>query len=321
MVMKAITRGLVTAALLLIPFVAGAQTVRTWVSTGGSDVNPCSRAFPCRNFFAAITAVSPGGEVVVLDSGGFGAVSVNKNVSIISPPGIHAAIAPTVGNAITISSGSGVVVLRGLYLNSQGADTGVMVSAGDAVHLENMVVNGFDDGLFVASGTFLFVKDSLFREGALSGINVVSTLGEARLTIDNSRLEHNDLGIRARDDSRILIRDSVIAGNTTGVSATATGPATAEVTIESSAISNNEDAAVIVDAFGIVSVSASAISGNGTGLSSNTDDATIRVSSTTITRNSTGVTASNSGNIISFLNNRLSGNSTDGAFTANEGLQ
>jgi hypothetical protein len=45
---------------------------RTFVASTGSDSDPCSRVDPCRTFQAAVDATAAGGEVVALDSAGFG---------------------------------------------------------------------------------------------------------------------------------------------------------------------------------------------------------------------------------------------------------
>ena len=56
--------------------VAQAQATRTWVSGVGDDANPCSRTAPCKTFAGAISKTAPGGEIDVLDPGGFGAVTI-----------------------------------------------------------------------------------------------------------------------------------------------------------------------------------------------------------------------------------------------------
>jgi len=53
---------------------AHAQATRTWVSGVGDDVNPCSRTAPCKTFAGAISKTAAGGEINVIDAGGFGAV-------------------------------------------------------------------------------------------------------------------------------------------------------------------------------------------------------------------------------------------------------
>src|SRR2546427_7593666 len=62
--------------------IAQAQATRTWVSGVGDDVNPCSRTAPCKTFAGAISKTAARGEINVLDSGGFGAVTITKAITI-----------------------------------------------------------------------------------------------------------------------------------------------------------------------------------------------------------------------------------------------
>ena len=71
---------------LSVPAVAALQ--RTFVASTGSDSNPCSLPLPCRGFAIAVAAVAPAGEVIVLDSGGYGPVVITQSVSIIAPAGV-----------------------------------------------------------------------------------------------------------------------------------------------------------------------------------------------------------------------------------------
>ena len=61
---------------------ASAQATRTWVSGVGDDANPCSRTAPCKTFPGAISKTAAGGEINVLDPGGFGAVTITKAITI-----------------------------------------------------------------------------------------------------------------------------------------------------------------------------------------------------------------------------------------------
>src|SRR5258707_4580874 len=61
-----------------------AQATRTWVSGVGDDANPCSRTAPCKTFPGAIGKTAAGGEINVLDPGGFGGVTITKSITIIS---------------------------------------------------------------------------------------------------------------------------------------------------------------------------------------------------------------------------------------------
>jgi hypothetical protein len=63
---------------------AQAQATRTWVSGVGDDANPCSRTAPCKTFAGALSKTAAGGEISVLDPGGFGAVTITKSISIVA---------------------------------------------------------------------------------------------------------------------------------------------------------------------------------------------------------------------------------------------
>src|SRR5438128_11599313 len=133
----------VTGALLVCASLL-AQNNRSAVSLTGNDAASCTVPEPCRTFDVAISKTNAGGEVIVLSSAGFGPFTINKSVSIISPPAYHAALAPTSGNAITINVDNALVVLRGLTLNGSlgGANgitfTGQMVASSNTkLYVEN----------------------------------------------------------------------------------------------------------------------------------------------------------------------------------------
>ena len=78
-----------TFAIAAGVFSTSAQAVqRTHVSAAfGNDANTatnCTAAAPCRFFQAAMTVTDTNGEVVVLDSGGYGAVTITKSLSLRS---------------------------------------------------------------------------------------------------------------------------------------------------------------------------------------------------------------------------------------------
>src|SRR5882672_8393711 len=80
--------GFSVRVLVLIVFTFGlaslaqGQATRTWVSGVGDDVNPCSRTAPCKTFAGAISKTAEGGEIDVLDPGGYGAVTITKAMTI-----------------------------------------------------------------------------------------------------------------------------------------------------------------------------------------------------------------------------------------------
>ena len=76
-----LTLAAITLTMALTPM-AYAQATRTWVSGVGDDANPCSRTAPCKTFAGAISKTAAGGEINVLDPGGFGAVTITKSITI-----------------------------------------------------------------------------------------------------------------------------------------------------------------------------------------------------------------------------------------------
>ena len=125
-------RNIFAVLILLIPLVAGAQNNRSAVSITGSDAATCTVPDPCRTFQVAISKTNPGGEIIVLSSGGYGTFSINQSLTIVSPSGIYAAIASASGGTgIYISTASGnSVVLRGLHVNGAlGGFRGVWVNS------------------------------------------------------------------------------------------------------------------------------------------------------------------------------------------------
>src|SRR5260370_42223123 len=127
----------------LAPLCAMSATVnRTWVSAVGDDANPCSRTSPCKTFAGASTKTNPGGEIDVLDAGGFGVVTITQALTI-DGGGSFASIHAVGGNAsaITVSAGGDVgVFLRHLSLSATGfngqiAAHGINVVEAMAVHV------------------------------------------------------------------------------------------------------------------------------------------------------------------------------------------
>jgi hypothetical protein len=199
---------------------------RTFVSAHHGDdantVNNCSVTLPCRNFNAAIGVVSAGGEVVALDSGGYGPTTISKAVTLSSPLGVYAAVTALVAStdAITVNAGSSdTVVLRGLTLTGLGGQYGIHVTSVGTLHVEGCVVSGFSiAGIFVAlaaDGSQIFIKDTITRnDGNNGGIFIATTTGQVRASIDNCRSEHNGFyGFWAANNSRVTINRSVASGN------------------------------------------------------------------------------------------------------------
>lgn len=283
---------LVLALCLLLASPAAAQLVRTWVSTTGLDTNPCTRAAPCRNFAAAVAAVDERGEVVVLDSGGYGPVTITRSVSLIAPASVHAAIAPTANWAILIDGDDNTeVIVRGLYLNSQGGLFGVNGFNLRTLHVESCVTNGFLRGVEFQpglDGATLYVRDSVFRNNTQNGIRLSHGPFILRAMISRSHFQGNNMfGIAAGDAAQVVAVDVTSSGANGGF-ATHTFDTPAVVVLERAVASNS-------------GVGAATIGGPGR----------VRLSNCTLTNNSIGMQFSIGGQVLSRGNNFIEGNGSD----------
>lgn len=282
---------------------AQAQSLRTWVSGVGDDANPGSRTAPCKTFGGCISKTAAGGEIDCLDPGGFGAVTITKSITI-DGGGTFASILGAGTNAITINAGvNDVVTIKRLSINGGGTGlNGIRFIAGGALHIEDCVIFNFTQkGIdFEPAGiSQLFVQDCVIRNNnnAVNGGAIFmkpGVGGNVTATIDRVRMNGNKFGVVAQVSANVVIRNSTIAssaGNGVNLSSP-TSPI--NIFLEKCLISSN----------------------GGNGIVANGAQSTVRISNNTITNNNVGLATSNSGSIISFGNNRIAGNATNGAPTS-----
>lgn len=192
---------------------------RTFVSSTGNDANNCSRATPCRNFQRAHDAVAAGGEVIALDSAGYGTVTINKSVTI-SGESVRAAIATVGGTAVNITAPGATVVIRELTItgtNSTNGNIGVRINNAAIVYIERCVIMGFDgSGISYETNNRLFVTDTISRSNGDNGLLVLAPSGGTVIVnIDSSRFEQNGNAGIAFDEMSIeaSITNSIMSGN------------------------------------------------------------------------------------------------------------
>ena len=199
------------SALLALP---ASAVQRTFVASYGSDANPCTFASPCRGFAAAMSATDPGGEIIVLDSAGYGAVTITQSVSIIAHDGLYAGTSVFAGDGITVSAGpADKVILRGLTINGQGGNRGIVVTSGRNVYIEKCVVSGMNQqGIYVSGATTLSIEDSTLRGNALGGVTLTGT-GVAAM-ISRTTIENNGgTGVTILNGPKVAVSDSRVVGN------------------------------------------------------------------------------------------------------------
>jgi hypothetical protein len=223
---------------------AHAQSLRTFVSGAGSDSNPCSRTAPCRTFAGAYAQTVAGGEIDVLDAAGYGSLTITQSISIINDGAGTAGITATSGaDGIDINAPGATVNLRGLVIdgvNNGGTvsgEFGVSVVSAAHVSIQNCLIQGFYDGIFVApnpSTTIAVrIQDTSSVNNANEGIEVSSSTGSsvAFVAIERSRLDRNgSFGMYAQaissgDVVTVVISDSSLSLNFAGLDVGAPGGA------------------------------------------------------------------------------------------------
>jgi hypothetical protein len=272
---------------------AQAQATRTWISGVGDDVNPCSRTAPCKTFAGAISKTAAGGEIDVLDPGGFGAVTITKSI-VLDGGGQVASILVSGTNGITVNAGaSDVVTLRNLSINGAGTGiNGIKFAAGRALHVEHCVIANFTNhGIDVelTGGGFVFVQDTVSQDNVGSGLSALSTSAPVQVSIDGSRFDNNSFGVSAQDFSWFSIRNSQASGNSQVGFLAQANAGNAVVSIANSTAGNN--------AIGVQA-------GGGSASSS------VRLSGVSVFLNLIGLRTATNGAIASFGNNYNSGSGT-----------
>jgi hypothetical protein len=155
------TRFAIAAALALavtLPAVsAQALALRTFVSTTGSDTNPCTITQPCRHFQAAVDATAVGGEVDALDAGSYSPITISQAITIDGQGWSY--LAPmNNNNGITINAVSGDVIIRGVSINGVGTSNtnGIVFNSGSSLTVTNCILqNLVGSDLTVGNGILM----------------------------------------------------------------------------------------------------------------------------------------------------------------------
>jgi hypothetical protein len=259
-----------------------ARNDRSWVSSTGSDSNPCTRTMPCATFQTAINQTNSGGEVDVVDAGDYGTVHLTFPITIDGGGMARISIGSNIFGVNVSETVSGPIIVRNLSITgSPGtafstaffmAQCGACVSAYE-VHVENVDIANVSGAFGMQDVGIVTIKGSTIHgvTGAI-GVACAGTVGiPPAITVE--------------------IRDVVITTTAANGFAAVQVCSGGTVTIDKSSIANSY--------YGIGVV--------GTG--------TVRLSDSTITGNSFGLFTFDGGTIISFVNNRIYGNQVDGAPT------
>lgn len=282
---------------------AHAAANRTFVSALGNDANPCTVAQPCRTMQVSYNATVAGGEIEVLDPAGYGSLTISHAITI-QGHGWASMNGPSNTNIITIAA-----------------------QTNDKVTLRGLIVEGFGvapNGIVFNSGGALVLEDSVIQNTPIFALLVHPT-GSMTLSVSHTRFTGNvsvttDLqsGLFVRGSFEHVIFDANISPLNNNVQfngvASTVNFAMRDCTIRNSTSAGLFASGAIVN----IMVQNSTIAANDTGVATD-ESATIRITKTSITGNQrsivTGTQVAGTG-VLSYGDNTIDGNSTNGPPTA-----
>ena len=280
-----------------------APPIRTFVSIIGSDSNPCTFALPCKSAQHAHDVVAAGGEIRMLDPAAYGLLTITKAISILG--GGHGGIAASGGaTAITINAGANDKVnIRGVLLEGFGSGNyGVIFNAGASLSIQDCVIRNFVfDGIRFQpnAASKLSVSSTVISD--LSNGNGITVLPSGSRIVTGSL---NEVEINNTGSDGLL----VVGSGSSGI---------VDFTVSNSAIANNTFYGIVSASFGgaqtAVTVQNSMIVNHGVqGLLANGGSAVLHVTQSTISGNGTGLGTANGARLVSYGDNNLDGNTSNG---------
>jgi hypothetical protein len=305
-----VTKSTFLSALLGALFVFGlaiapahAQATRTWISGVGDDANPCSRTAPCKTFAGAISKTSAGGEIDVLDPGGFGALTITKAITLDGGGGQVASILVAGSNGININAGaSDVVILRNLRFNG-------IVQSGTAGVI-GVAIN--------SAGKVIIEKCDIFGFSS-AAIDAVPSTGTLALKVQETTLNNNAGGITIKPSGGAIVNGAIerthIDANTgAGMRVDGTGGGSSNVAVTDSSLSLNGNGLNAVSGpSGNVKVDLTRVviaNNNGAGVQSNNGTggtAIVTVGQSMLSNNTTAWSPVGTAQLLSFQNNQVTG--------------
>lgn len=217
----------------------------------------------------ALDNTQPGGEIVCLDSGGYGQATITKSVTIDCEGTIASVINPTTGAGITVNAGpSDKVIIRGVHIAGTGADAG-------------------QDGIrYIGGGELEVDKVTISGQGPnYAGINV-SLTGVGVLSVRNSEFSRSAVGIKLSSTSPNIV-----------------------ASVTNSSFNNLSNTGIMVGPQSFVAVSNSTFSAMlGYGINATASTSTVYASDNVFSNNYFGIRAGVAGAKINATGNKMFGN-------------
>jgi hypothetical protein len=285
-------RGLLAAALAFFAAQVHAQATRTWVSGVGNDADPCSRTAPCKTFAGAISKTATGGEISVLDPGGYGALTITKGITL-SGDGTLASTLSSGTNGIIVNctgiEAACMVVIRNISINGAGTTiglNGIRFLSGGSLHLENVTIatfSGHGVDFEPSTNAQLFMNNVAIRDADTGAVLIKPTnTGTAKGALNNVVMDGNGRGLRVEGGANIQVTNSRASTNAlNGIVGVSADGRPLTISLDNVLAAGNGATGIYAGAATVVNMS-----------------------NTMVTRNNAGL-QSVGGSIISFGNNRV----------------
>jgi hypothetical protein len=297
-----------TTFLPVAPLFATTPQLVVWISSTGSDTNPCTAALPCATFTTAVGGLPQGAQVSCLNSPG----PTQPSTEIISNLTIDCA---------------------GVYVVSFPNSGAFQLTRGDQfVTIRNLTINGAAGGYpaikVIGNGT-LIIENCVFENLAGTALDIEPE-GAFNLVVTNSRISKNAAGVLikpAAGGSVTATFDGLtIADNTGGGLKTDTTNGLVSVDISNSTISNNAgngmNAVGGAGGTNMLNIHNSVIAKNGAaGVQASGASSAALIDTTLLDTNTAGaLSAIGGGRALTYGNNRIVGSAGSG-FTGTASLQ
>ncbi len=276
--------GLALAATLLA---APAQAQRVFVSAAGVDTNPCTFAAPCRSFAQAFATAPANGEIDVLDPGGYGALTINKAISI-QGHGFSGISVAGGGIGITINASStDTVNLNGLLIDGNNVGTtGIKFNTGKSLTVENCTIRHLTgDGIDfippspccdVSQKNNLLVSNTLVADNNGNGI-VAAVGGSQGVGTINAAFNHVELSDNGGDGLYVNTNNGIggfglnatvaesVAANNGGIGFHANADESSATLMVFHCVAANNGTGLVSDNNGAIRIAQSMVTGNNKG--------------------------------------------------------
>lgn len=285
-----------------------AAHAQLWVSTTGSDANPCTLASPCRTFQQAAYLVPQYGIIHVLNAGDYGPININYPLEI-DGGGLASISVSGSGSAPAIQvKTTGLVRLRNISIHGySGAPEGIQMGGYGAIDIDNVQVTGFAGNCIAIRAGFgpidVVIKDSTIENCSSNGISIEGGAPSYNATVKviNTHVRFANGGLNVGYVTAVSAYDSTFSSP---------GPPTA----------STGTVGVFMEE-GLLLLDNCEVSGFGVGVESYYLDATVQVSRSTLIDNWVAVSAPSGGVVVTNANNSFAANHAMGTFTSTVALQ